>query len=173
MAELVGVNLDVRNEGTGVAAAISRHAAKEPGSPLGSPLLIVGPVEEGSIVHPRVFHVASSPRRRREALAAAPAGARAVDWHPDLARYGAEQLNRRFEERFDLPMTEDAWRGWMAVKIAAEAALCHPEADLAQVLPTMRFDGHKGAALRFGPEDHHLDQPVYLAGPDGKLLPGD
>lgn len=97
------------------------------------------------------------------------------EWSPTLRRYGAEQLNRRYQARFEQPMGSAAWLGWMAVKMAAELALRHPgvgRATLATRLAGMAFDGHKGMPLAFDPEDHHLRQPVYLVGrekPPGPL----
>ena len=122
-------------------------------------LFLVTGVQKASPPRPRVFYVASN---RREP--------RVVDWHPDLERFGAEQLNERFHRRFGQPMDEDAWHGWIAVKIAAELALkVSPGTSLLDLLPRLAFDGHKGTQLRFG-EDHHLIQPVYRVDSKGKLL---
>jgi len=91
----------------------------------------------------------------------------AVLWHPALERYGAGQLNARFVERFGRPMSAAAWSGWMAVKIALEAALKARASDpraLRKVLTApMRFDGHKGAPLSFD-SGHRLAQPLYRDG---------
>lgn len=137
---------------------------REPPPTLTVPFLAAGPPESGP-VRPRVFRIASSPRFRREALARHK-GMRVVDWHPDLKRFGAEQLNERFHRRFGRPMDEAAWRGWMAVKIAAEIAL---RGGVLQQLKDSGFDGHKGAQLRFG-EDHYLMQPVYVVDAKGKVV---
>ena len=111
-AELRGVSFESGAPGPGTAVVVGpATSVKNPEAVL----LTAGP--PGGAAQPRVFHVASSPRRRQEALAKAAKGARVVDWHPDLVRYGAEQLNQRFRQRFGRPMDEDAWRGWMAVKI--------------------------------------------------------
>lgn len=139
-------------------------AGREAPSKLSVPFLATGLTFE-TLVRPRVFHVASSPRFRREVLARRK-GLRVVDWHPNLKRFGAEQLNERFHRRFGRPMDEAAWRGWVAVKIAAEAAL---RGDVLQQLVDSGFDGHKGEQLRFG-EDHFLIQPVYLVDAKGKMV---
>jgi hypothetical protein len=119
------------------------------------PFLVLTVREPAGPVRPRVFHIASSL-----------SGSRHVDWHPDLERFGAEQLNQRFHRRFGIPMDEPAWRGWMAVKIAAELALRAPAgSDPATTLATMSFDGHKGEQLRFDSKNHHLVQPTYPGGP--------
>ncbi|HEV2843231.1 MAG TPA: hypothetical protein VG477_00160 [Thermoanaerobaculia bacterium] len=137
---------------------------REAPAKLSVPFLAAGPPEEAP-VRPRVFRVASSPRVRREALARHK-GLRVVDWHPDLERFGAGQLNERFHRRFGRPMDEASWRGWMAVKIAAEVAL---RGGILQQLGDSAFDGHKGTQLRFG-EDHHLIQPVYVVDARGKIV---
>jgi len=54
-------------------------------------------------------------------------------------------------------MDAAAWRGYMAVKVAFEAAL-RAEAGEDDLL-ALRFDGHKGQPLRFS-EDGHLVQPT-------------
>ncbi|HEX7180846.1 MAG TPA: PQQ-dependent catabolism-associated beta-propeller protein [Thermoanaerobaculia bacterium] len=117
-----------------------------------------------------VFHVASSPRHRREALAreSAAQGSRAVDWHSGLTRFGAEQLNGRFRERFGAPMDSLAWASWMAVTAAVQLALRNPgvdRSDLPGRMEAFGFDGHKGERLRFRREDHQLEQPLYLKEP--------
>lgn len=138
---------------------------REAPAKLGVPFLAVGPPEEAP-VRPRVFRVASSPRFRRQVLARSRKGHRVVDWHSGLVRFGAEQLNERFHRRFGRPMDEASWRGWMAVKIAAEAAL---RGSVLQQLRESGFDGHKGTQLRFG-GDHHLIQPVYVVDAQGKIV---
>ncbi len=124
-----------------------------------------------SAARPRVYSVASSPRFRRQVLARqAGEKLRVVDWHPDLDRFGADALNLRFHRRFRRPMDADAWRGWVAVKIAAELALRSSGPNPASKIESLRFDGHKGMPLRFDPPDHHLVQPVYLVDARGKLM---
>lgn len=158
-ADLLGVTL--RRTATAGDVTIG------PTAPVNEPrtLFLVTGVPKASSPRPRVFYVASSPRIRQ--------GARVVDWHPDLYRFGAEQLNERFHRRFGQPMDEDAWHGWIAVKIATELALrAAPGTSLLSLLPGSAFDGHKGVQLRFDPKDHHLIQPVYRVGAKGKLAEG-
>lgn len=50
-------------------------------------------------------------------------GAVIADWHPEFRRYGAGELNERFERAYGTPMTPPAWHGWIAVKAIGEAAL--------------------------------------------------
>jgi hypothetical protein len=87
----------------------------------------------------------------------------AVEWHPELKKYGAEQLNARFLQRFKHPMDAAAWVSWMLVKIAVDAQL------RSVVLTDGRFDGHKGVPLAFGP-DRHLVQPLCIVDAAGVLL---
>ncbi len=92
---------------------------------------------------------------------------RARDWHPMLARSGAAQLNTRFRQHAGMAMDEAAWRGWMAVKVAHQAAMrtLAGEADLL----ALEFDGHKGMPLRFG-EDGHLRQPTFRVERNSRLV---
>jgi hypothetical protein len=117
---------------------------------------------------PHAFHVTASEGMRRAARAAAgTADGGLALWHASLVAYGAAQLNDRFRARFGRGMTSPAWAAWVAVKIAAEAALRVrgvAPAALAGYLarPGVRFDGHKGRPLTFGARDHQLHQPLYL-----------
>ena len=133
-----------------------------PTAPANEPrtLFLVTGVPKSSSPRPRVFYVASKRK-----------GSGSVDWHPDLERFGAEQLNERFHRRFGQSMDEDAWHGWIAVKIAAELALrASPGTGLLDLLPHAAFDGHKGTQLRFDLENHYLIQPVYEVDGKGKLM---
>ncbi len=160
----------------------TRSALAELAGSRGVPLLTTrepgdsGPDEP---LREQVFHVASGPRARHAALerwmareTAATAGqVEIADWHPSLERFGAEQLNQRYRERFGAPMEPLAWASWTAVKAAAEAALrgADTPADLTRRLATLGFDGHKGARLRFRPNDHTLQQPLYVIAGDRVL----
>jgi hypothetical protein len=137
--------------------------------------LAVGPLREapaGEPARPRVYSVASSPDFRRQALGKHPdrKDLRVADWHPGLQKFGADALNLRFQRRFNHPMDEAAWRGWIAVKLAAELALRFPDAAAVSKAGELSIDGHKGMPLRFDPQGHHLIQPVYLIDPAGKVV---
>jgi ABC-type branched-subunit amino acid transport system substrate-binding protein len=115
------------------------------------------------------FHLVPSTVVRQSALAAVSAApaARAVLWHSSLTRYGAGQINDRYVEAMKAPMSESAWTGWLAVKIAFDAAQRAATGDgaaLAAHLTAERtvFDGHKGAALAFLPGTQELRQPLYI-----------
>jgi PQQ-dependent catabolism-associated beta-propeller protein len=157
-AGLLHVSLEI-----GPAAPTDRIRIVETTPAKDLPILILTVAEPDGPVRPRLFHVASSRR-----------GARQVDWRPDLERFGAEQLNQRFRRRFGIPMDEPAWRGWMAVKIAAELILRAPaSSDPTATLATMTFDGHKGEQLFFDPKDHHLLGKQGREGQQGRQrIPG-
>jgi hypothetical protein len=76
-------------------------------------------------------------------------------WYPELKQFGAGELNERFLKKTKHPMDEAAWLGWIAVKIAAEAALRNRD------IGSIRVDGHKGVQLRFDREGTLL-QPLYI-----------
>jgi hypothetical protein len=118
------------------------------------------------------WNVTSSPAFRQQALNrhADRKDLRAVDWHSGLMKFGAEELNVRFRRRFDQPMDERSWHGWVAVKCAVELALRYPGGNPKERIGELRLDGHKGMMLRFDPQDRHLVQPVYLVDAEGKMV---
>ena len=86
-----------------------------------------------------------------------------TEWTPELDRFGAGELNERYERRTGRGMSADAWVGWVAVKAIVEAALRSEAAEpaaLADALRTLRFDAHKGEPLYFDGAQR-LVQPVY------------
>jgi hypothetical protein len=113
-----------------------------------------------------------------DTLPSAPNVRRRVElWHPSLERFGGDQLNERYQRRFGEPMDSDAWAGWVAIKIAAEASLrahATTPAALAGALTdsSARFDGHKGHPLTFHPASHELLQPLYVVDADTDSDPG-
>ena len=83
-----------------------------------------------------------------------------ADWHAGFRRYGASELNERYEKTFGQAMTPDAWHGWVAVKAIVEAALRSD--DVCEELTRLRFDGHKGRALRFDAKTRILLHPPLI-----------
>jgi len=86
-------------------------------------------------------------------------------WDSSLERFGAAQLNERYQRRFGSPMDEEAWAGWMSVKIVLDAVLRIKSAEpcaLERFLLSAdaRFDGHKGVQLFFDPQTRELIQPL-------------
>jgi ABC-type branched-subunit amino acid transport system substrate-binding protein len=100
-------------------------------------------------------------------------------WHASLDRFGADQLNQRFQARGGRQMDDAAWAGWAAVKIAWEAAARGRADDgpgIAAYLErdTAQMDGQKGWPLSFRAWDHQLRQPMYIvsrspAAPAGRV----
>lgn len=116
------------------------------------------------------LHLRPSEQERRAALdgwrpsaATAPPGARVVEWHPTLVKFGAAQLNERFARATRSPMSADAWIGWLAVKALGDAMLRTTNADLCGTLRRRPLDGHKGQPLRFDDATGRLRQPLYIA----------
>lgn len=160
--------------GDDLATTIAAAPRSSPDGPVG---IATAP---DAVTGGRVFRLPSSAARRRAAVqriaADGPrAGLAAVDWHASLVRFGAAQLNQRYERRFGAPMEETAWIGWLAVKISLEGVLrCGGRADeLAATLRRLSFDGHKGVALAFDAAGV-LQHPVYVVSGDrvvGEVAP--
>jgi hypothetical protein len=83
-------------------------------------------------------------------------------WAGGLEKFGAAQLNARYSAATNRTMDEDAWAGWMAVKIMLESTLRAGARPLTEYLRNERtfFDGHKGVPLRFDAA-RVLQQPLY------------
>jgi hypothetical protein len=121
-----------------------------------------------------VFHVAPAAKSLSAVQSAfarkgKPAGT-VTTWDASLTRFGADTLNKRFVSRYGTPMTDEAWQGWCAVKIAWEAALRSRATTILElsaylVRESARFDAHKGEALYFDAR-HELVQPLYLVAGD-------
>lgn len=163
------LHVDISAAPTSEYALIGLAAPKEEPKAL---FLTVGPLREDGPVRPHVYSVAASPAFRRQALDRHKdrKDLKVVDWQPDLTKFGADALNLRYRRRFNQPMDEAAWRGWMGVKLAAELALRYPGAAATDKIGELSLDGHKGMPLRFDPKDHHLIQPVYLVDGQGKVV---
>lgn len=163
------LHVDISAAPTSEYALIGLAAPKEEPKAL---FLDVGPLRDDGPVRPHVYLVSASPAFRRQALDRHKdrKDLKVVDWQPDLTRFGADALNLRFRRRFNQPMDEAAWRGWMGVKLAAELALRYPGAAATDKIGELSLDGHKGMPLRFDPRDHHLIQPVYLVDGQGKVV---
>ncbi|HEY2289574.1 MAG TPA: hypothetical protein VGM86_02625 [Thermoanaerobaculia bacterium] len=168
------LHVDISAAPTSEYALIGLAVPKEEPKAL---FLAVGPPAQGAEpIRPHVYLVSASPAFRRQALDRHKdrKDLKVVDWQPDLTKFGADALNLRFRRRFNQPMDEAAWRGWMGVKLAAELALRYPGtsagAAATDKVGELSLDGHKGMPLRFDPKDHHLIQPVYLVDGQGKVV---
>lgn len=95
---------------------------------------------------------------------------RVDEWHPTLGRFGAGELNDRYRRRTRAAMDGDAWAGWFAARMAADASLRfeRPTPALLRGPTAPAFDGCKGVPLRFDGSGV-LQQPVYVvdSGPPG------
>lgn len=94
-------------------------------------------------------------------------GLQAAAWHPASERYGAPQVNRRFERGAGRPMSEFDWSAWVAVKAIAEAvarnaALSAPEIVRALSDGPVSIEMSKGLPGSFRRWDHQLRQPIML-----------
>ena len=88
-------------------------------------------------------------------------------WDWALERYGAPQLNQRFEHEAQRPMTEYDWEAWAAVRVLIEAIARTRSTDLAPVAAylkgdDLRFDMYKGTPGSFRSWDNQLRQPIVL-----------
>ncbi len=88
-------------------------------------------------------------------------------WHWTWERYGAPQLNQRFEKRAERRMSATDWAAWAAVRAVVEAVLRSGETDAAALRAVLtsdaiRLDTYKGAPGGFRPWDNQLRQPILL-----------
>ncbi len=88
-------------------------------------------------------------------------------WHWTYERYGAPQLNQRFEKRAGYRMTAPQWAAWAAVRAAVEAILRTGKTDAASlraylVSDEMNLDLYKGTPGGFRPWNNQLRQPILL-----------
>ncbi len=88
-------------------------------------------------------------------------------WDWALERYGAPQLNQRFEQDAKRQMTSYDWEAWAAVRVVIEAIARTRSPDLAAVAAfltgdDLRFDMYKGTPGNFRSWDHQLRQPIVL-----------
>jgi len=93
----------------------------------------------------------------------------ATEWHWSLERYGAPQVNSRFETQAGgRRMAGQDWSTWIAAKAIATAYAKARSADPAEVDtylrgPRLKVDGSKGVTMNFRPWDGQLRMPVMLA----------
>lgn len=94
-------------------------------------------------------------------------------WHPAFVKFAARDLNKRYMEQFGVEMDSDAWAGWAATRIMAEAVVRTSSSDPADIIvylnDSLVFDGQKGATHNFRPNGQ-LRQPLLLVDSEGELL---
>jgi len=88
-------------------------------------------------------------------------------WHWTWERYGAPQLNQRFDKLTGRRMTGEDWAAWAAIKVVVEAITRSKSWDISTLRAFMRsdamtFDTYKGLAGSFRPWDNQLRQPIIL-----------
>jgi ABC transporter substrate binding protein (PQQ-dependent alcohol dehydrogenase system) len=93
-----------------------------------------------------------------------------VAWSWTWERYGAPQVNSRFEKKSGgRHMAGADWAAWMAIKMIVQSALRTGSADFARqrafILGDGNFDGDKGLAVSVRPWDHQVRQAILLAAP--------
>ncbi len=103
------------------------------------------------------------------------AGLTPFAWHWTWDRYGAAQLQHRFEALAPRRRMNDAtWAGWVALKAITQAALRSDPGDFEAMRAfllgeDLHLDGYKGAPLSFRAWDHQLRQPILLATADATI----
>ena len=75
-----------------------------------------------------LLHVQPSDAMRSDAVAQwrqknLDASVEAWAWHPKFVKYAARDLNKRFLKVQGVAMNDDAWAGWAAVRMVAEAVI--------------------------------------------------
>ena len=102
-------------------------------------------------------------------------------WSWSWDRYGAPQVNHRFEKANERHMEAADWAAWVAVRAIGDAVRNSGAKDTAEVDayllgPNLSLDGAKGPPLSFRAWDHQLRQPILLATADAVIaeapLPG-
>ena len=88
-------------------------------------------------------------------------------WHWTWERYGAPQLNQRFDRVAKRPMKDTDYAAWAAVKSAIEAMVRTDSRDIAVLRDYLTndaftLDTYKGAPGNFRPWDNQLRQAVLL-----------
>lgn len=94
----------------------------------------------------------------------------AVEWHWAFERYGAPQVNSRFESQSKdgRRMTWQDWSAWIATRAVLTAFAKTRSEELADVngflrSQKLRLDGSKGAQMSFRPWNNQLRMPILLS----------
>jgi len=89
-------------------------------------------------------------------------------WAWTFERYGAPQLNQRFDRVAERRMAEPDWAAWAAVRAVVEALSRTRQPNPAAIRqflrsPELTLDLYKGTPGSFRPWDNQLRQPILLA----------
>ena len=97
-------------------------------------------------------------------------GLSALEWHWSLERYGAPQVNSRFETSSmeQRRMGWQDWSAWVAMRAvitayAKSGSLTFADVDGFLRSARLRLDGSKGVSMSFRPWSGQLRQPILLA----------
>ncbi|MCW6506634.1 ABC transporter substrate-binding protein [Lichenifustis flavocetrariae] len=98
-------------------------------------------------------------------------GLQASAWDAIAERYGAPQVNHRFERTAHRPMTDGDWAAWVAVRSVVEAitrgkAKTGAEIAAALVGPDVAIDVSKGVEGSYRRWDHQFRQSIMLTSGD-------
>ncbi len=125
-----------------------------------------------------LFHVIPSQKMRDDAVAQwmkknPDSKAMAAGWHSDFKKYAASQVNKRFKDTHDgKAMDDEAYAGWMAMKIIADAVARTRSADGAKLMAFLKndlvMDGAKGLKMTFR-STGQLQQMMLLV-EEGKVV---
>ena len=101
-------------------------------------------------------------------------GLRPSAWDAVAERYGAPQLNHRFERAAHRPMTDFDWAAWVSVKAVVEAAArakatTGPTVEAALAHVDLPIDVSKGVEGSFRPWDHQFRQAIMLHSGDAVI----
>jgi hypothetical protein len=128
--------------------------------------------------HPGLFHTPPSEKMLADAVAQwqqvnPGETVQAMAWHPDFVKFAGRDLNKRYMEQFSIEMDSDAWAGWAASRMVAEAVgrtgSEAPETIADYLNETLEFDGQKGVPQSFR-ENGQMRQTLLLADASGELL---
>ena len=118
--------------------------------------------------HDNLLHVITSEAMLDDAISQWSRGrintsSKAIGWHHSLKKYAASQLNSRYQQRFNEPMSELAWAGWASIKIISDTVARSANHDrlLSTIKNNLKFDGQKGVSMSFR-ENGQLRQPVLI-----------
>ena len=94
-------------------------------------------------------------------------GLRPLTWHWTWERFGAPQLNQRFERRIGRRMATEDWAAWAAVRSVVEAISRTRSTDIATLRAFMMSDAfsldlYKGAPGSYRTWSGQLRQPILL-----------
>ena len=118
--------------------------------------------------HENLLHIITSEAMLDDAISQWSRGrinnsVKAIGWHHSLRKYAASQLNSRYQQKFNEPMSELAWAGWASIKIISDTIARSANSDrlLSTIKNDLKFDGQKGVSMSFR-ENGQLRQPVLI-----------